>query len=236
MAKMRSSAVAKAVGADSPADFPADAPADSPAGGPAKVGRKRDPSRDEAILQAALDVLAEVGYAGMTIDLVATRAKAGKATVYRRWSSKEEMVLEAVARTRPGVLSLDDLPDTGTLRGDLLALFTPQPRREVEKRMKVMAGLASMALTHPGFDEAVNDTMVVSWAEAYRALMQRAMGRGEIAQTADIDTICEVIPSVAAYRALIRRKSFERDFLTTWIDGVVLPALLHGRAAEATGQ
>jgi AcrR family transcriptional regulator len=192
------------------------------------VGRKRDHSRDGVIVQAALDVLAEVGYAGMTVDMVAARAKAGKATVYRRWSSKEEMVLDAVARTRPGQLRLDELPDTGSLRSDLLALFAPQPREETEKRMKVMAGLASMALTHPGFDEAVNDTMVGSWAEAYRALMARAVERGEIPATADIDTVSYVIPSVAAYRSLIQHKPFERDFLTTWLDSVVLPALHHG--------
>jgi AcrR family transcriptional regulator len=197
-------------------------------GEPARLGRKRDHSRDGVILQAALDVLAEVGYAGMTIDMVAARAKAGKATVYRRWASKEELVLEAVARTRRGELPLDELPDTGTLRGDLLALLTPLPRAEAEKRMRVMAGLASMAVTHPGFDEAVNDTMVASWAMAYRALMQRAVERSEIPDTADIETVSQVIPSVAAYRTLIRRKPFERDFLTTWIDGVVLPALHHG--------
>jgi AcrR family transcriptional regulator len=197
-------------------------------GEPARLGRKRDHSRDGVILQAALDVLAEVGYAGMTIDMVAARAKAGKATVYRRWTSKEELVLEAVARTRPGEVPLDELPDTGTLRGDLLALFTPLPREEAEKRMKVMAGLASMAVTHAGFDEAVDDTMVASWARAYRALMERAVERGEIPDTADVNTVAQVIPSVAAYRTLIQRKPFQRDFLTTWIDGVVLPALHHG--------
>ncbi len=54
-----------------------------------KVGRKRDHTRDAVILDAALEVLAEVGYTGMTMDMVAVRAKAGKGTVYRRWSSKQ---------------------------------------------------------------------------------------------------------------------------------------------------
>ncbi|ROR90992.1 TetR/AcrR family transcriptional regulator [Nocardioides aurantiacus] len=198
---------------------------------PTRVGRKRDHSRDVAILEATLDVLAEVGYAGLTIDLVASRAKAGKGAVYRRWSSKEEMVLEAVARTRPGEVSKEELPDTGTLRGDLLALFKPQPREETERRMKVMAALASMVLMHPDFDAAVNDTMVASWADSYRVLMRRAAQRGEISTSADIDTIADVIPSVAAYRALIQRRAFESDFLTTWIDGVILPALMHGAVA-----
>jgi hypothetical protein len=58
--------------------------------------------------------------------------------------------------------------------------------------------------------------------------MERAVERGEIPDTADIDTVSQVIPSVAAYRTLIRRKPFDGGFLTTWIDGVVLPAMHHG--------
>ena len=62
-----------------------------------RLGRKRDHTRDPEILDVALDVLAETGYDGMTIDMVATRAKAGKATLYRRWPSKADLVLDAVA-------------------------------------------------------------------------------------------------------------------------------------------
>src|SRR3954470_17199318 len=90
---------------------------------PAKLGRKRDHTRDPEILEAALDVLAETGYDGMTIDMVAARAKAGKATVYRRWSSKAELVIDAVACMKRGDLDEANLPDTGTLRGDLVALI-----------------------------------------------------------------------------------------------------------------
>lgn len=206
-------------------------PTESAAGAqPVQLGRKRDHSRDAQILDAALQVLAEAGYAGMTIDMVAARAKAGKATVYRRWSSKEEMVLEAVSRMKRSQVDLERLPDTGTLRGDLLALFKPQSLDEAKYKMKVMAGLASMISSHAGLDEAVNDAIVAPWADAHRALMQRAADRGEIASSANIDAISQVIPSVAAFRALIQRKPFDRDFLVSWIDGVVLPALHHGSA------
>src|ERR1700712_1282335 len=90
---------------------------------PSKLGRKRDHSRDAEILQAALDVLAETGYDGMTIDMVAARAQAGKATLYRRWPSKAELVLDAVACMKQSDLHPDELPDTGTLRGDLLSMI-----------------------------------------------------------------------------------------------------------------
>ena len=71
-----------------------------------RLGRKRDHTRDPEILDAALDVLAETGYDGMTIDMVAARAKAGKATLYRRWSSKTELVLDAVACMKSSDLDL----------------------------------------------------------------------------------------------------------------------------------
>ena len=72
-----------------------------------RLGRKRDHTRDPEILDAALDVLAETGYDGMTIDMVAARAKAGKATLYRRWPSKAELVIDAVACMKQGDFTPD---------------------------------------------------------------------------------------------------------------------------------
>src|ERR1700743_3597176 len=88
-----------------------------------RVGRPMDATRDDDILNAALDILAEVGYDGMTIDMVAARARAGKATLYRRWPSKTELVIDAVACMKNKDIDFDSLPDTGTLRGDFIALM-----------------------------------------------------------------------------------------------------------------
>lgn len=203
---------------------------------PQRLGRKRDDSRDADILEAALDVLAEAGYDGMTMDMVAVRAKAGKATVYRRWRSKEELVLEAVAHMKRGQVDLDRLPDTGTLRGDLLGLFRPQSIKVAERKLKVMAGLTSMLAQHQNLAEATNSVMVEPWATAHRALMQRAVERGEISASADIATASQVIPSMAAYRALIQRRPFEKDFLVALIDGVLLPALRGGSVPAIPAQ
>ena len=68
---------------------------------PPQLGRKRDPSRDAKILEATLDVLAEVGAAGLTMDAVAARAGAGKATIYRRWTSKAELAFRGMPRSDP---------------------------------------------------------------------------------------------------------------------------------------
>jgi len=190
-----------------------------------KVGRKRDHTRDAVILDAALEVLAEVGYTGMTMDMVAVRAKAGKATVYRRWSSKAELVVDAVARMKRSLVDLDRLPDTGTLRGDLVALIKPQSIVEEEHKLKVMGGLASMLSHDPGLADAVNAAVNEPWVDAYRVLMRRAVDRSEIPDPAYFETLVHVVPSMAAYRVLIQRKPVDRDFLVSLIDGLLLPAL-----------
>ncbi len=83
-----------------------------------RAGRKRDHSRDGVILDATLAVVAEHGYDGMTIDMVAARAGSARATVYRRWATKADLVLEAVSRMSRDDVNLDQLPDTGSLRWD----------------------------------------------------------------------------------------------------------------------
>ncbi len=192
---------------------------------PTPLGRKRDHSRDAKILEATLEVLAEVGAAGLTMDLVAARAGAGKATIYRRWTSKTEMFIDAITHLKHIQVDLEALPDTGTLRGDLLGLFKPQSVAETEHRLKIMAGLASLLSQDQALVEAANAAVVHPWAEAHFALMRRAVERGEIAADADIATLSQVLPSMAAYRTLVQRKPFDQDFLVSMLDGVILPAL-----------
>jgi AcrR family transcriptional regulator len=150
---------------------------------PNRLGRRRDDTRDDDILDAALDVLAEAGYSGMTVDMVAIRAKAGKATVYRRWRSKADLVLDAVGRMKHRQVDFAHLPDTGTLRGDLLALFKPQSSAEGERKIRIMAGLASLLAQQQSLADAANAVIVEPWAQAHYALMQRALDRGEIPRT-----------------------------------------------------
>lgn len=193
---------------------------------PQKVGRKRDHTRDEKILEAAIEILSESSFDGMTMDMVATRAKAGKATMYRRWSSKAELVRDALAWMNRSHLDLDNLPDSGNLREDLLLLIRPQSIAEKEQKLRVLAGLGSF-LQHPEFGE--NDTGTAgifdSWAAANLKLMKRAAARGEISEYANMELACRVITSTSAFRSLVERKPFEKAFYAELLDGVVLPAL-----------
>lgn len=202
-----------------------------------RMGRKRDPSRSEDILDAALEVLFDVGYDGLTVDLVAARAKAGKGTLYRRWDSKEALVLEAIAHLKRTQIDAISLPDTGTLRSDLLALFKPEPAELAARKLKILGGVSSMLSRYPELGDSVNQVMAEPWTEIYGALMKRARDRGEIPASADIATLSAIVPSMAAYRALILRKPFDRKFLISMIDGVLMPALgILPKAKPPTGR
>jgi AcrR family transcriptional regulator len=199
-----------------------------------KLGRKRDHTRDPEILDAALAVLAETGYDGMTIDMVAARAKAGKATLYRRWPSKAELVIDAVACMKKNMHGGDPLPDTGTLRGDMIAMIKPHSIEDSEKKLQIMAGLMSMISRAPELADAANAAIIEPRAAINRLLMRRAIDRGEISADCDIDTIAMISPSMVTYRTLMLRKPVDREYLISLVDGVILPALGLGSSAPAT--
>lgn len=189
-----------------------------------RLGRKRDHTRDPEILEAALDVLAETGYDGMTIDMVAARARAGKATLYRRWSSKSELVLDAVACMKARDINLDALPDTGTLRGDLLAMIKPLSIRDGERKLKVIAGIASMIVRSPELAAAAQEALVEPRASVNRIFFQRAIDRGEIPADTDVERLCVISPAMVAYNVLMLGKPVDREFLVSTIDKIILPA------------
>jgi len=190
----------------------------------AKLGRKRDHTRDPEILEAAIDVLAETGFDGMTIDMVAARAKAGKATIYRRWPSKADLVLDAVVCMKAGELNLDRLPDTGTLRGDLVAMMGPRSIEDGERKLRVMAGLINMLSSSPELADAAHAAIIEPRAAVVRLLLRRAIDRGEISADCDVDTLANLVPALTAFRVLIEKKPVDTDFLISFIDGVLLPA------------
>ncbi len=201
------------------------APTGTPPDPPVRPGRKRDHTRDAALLDAALDVLADVGYDALTIDAVAARAKAGKGTVYRRWSSKHDLVLDAIERLQRTQVDAGTLPDTGSLRGDLLALFQPLGPEQTARRLAIMAGLASTAAHDDALAEAVDAAAIRPWAQAHLLFMTRAVERGEIPGDAPIQTASQILPTMAAYRSMVQRRPFTRDFLEEIVEGIVLPAL-----------
>ncbi|SDU95097.1 transcriptional repressor C-terminal [Microlunatus sagamiharensis] len=217
-----------------------------PGGAPAvkQVGRPRDGSRDVLILEEALAVLAEVGYERLTIDAVAARTGAARATIYRRWPTKAELVLDAVRRLSEGDVDPADLPDTGRLRDDLVAIVLSQSEDELQYRMKIVAGVASLALTEDRrLAQAATVASVGSWTRALEVLLQRAVDRGEYPNVSrdvapdvsgeagissgtavDVAALAQVVPLMCLARA-VTQQPISREFSLQLIDGVLIPAM-----------
>lgn len=173
-------------------------------------------------------MLAESGYDGLTIDKVAKRVGAGRATVYRRWPTKADLVLDAVRRLSETDVGLDDLPDTGRLRQDLVAMILPHSEGEQQYRMSILAGVASLSLTEePRLVEAATAASVGPWITAIEALMRRAVDRGEF-PNADVATLAQVIPMLCLARA-VAHEPITHEFSLNLIDSVLLPAMRGGR-------
>lgn len=202
---------------DSTAQLESDAPAP-------RLGRKRDHTRDPEILDAAIDVLAESGFDGMTIDMVAARAKAGKATIYRRWPSKADLVLDAVACMKAADLDPERLPDTGTLRGDLVAMIRPRSIEEGERKLRIMGGLFGLISTSPELATAVHEAILEPRLAVNRLFLRRAVDRGEISADRDIELLARVASGMAAFRMLVEQQPLDAEYLTSLIDHVILPA------------
>ena len=192
-----------------------------------RAGRKRDDSRDGVILDATLAVLAGHGYDGMTIDMVAARAGSARATVYRRWATKAELVLEAVARMSRGDVGLDQLPDTGSLRGDMTSMILPLTEDEQQVRIQAVAALLSLSTADARLFDAATGAGIGPWIEVNRVLMQRAVDRGEFPPPSDISALAELIPMMCVSRA-VQQKPITREFSLALIDGVIIPALRGG--------
>ena len=191
----------------------------------AVLGRKRDQTADARIIEAAIDILADVGFDVMTMDMVAARAKAGKATVYRRWKSKAELVRDALIGMSRTSVELDRLPDTGTLRGDLLAVLRPYSTDHEEKKFRILAGLGSFFSEHRQVSEDALAGIFEPWTAVNRALMLRAIERGELPGNADIEMACEVIVSITSHRSLRLSKSFDKTFYKSLLYNILIPAL-----------
>lgn len=190
-------------------------------------GRPRDASRDGVLLDAALEVLADVGFERLTVDAVAARARAGKATVYRRWPSKAHLVVDAVTRIGEREVDLDDLPDTGTLRGDLVGLVTPRALHTGTQQLKVMAAVASMQATvnDPELTRAASTASTRPWVRANRVLLQRALDRGEIDPAVDIDLASRLLPAMCLFRDNTEQIPLTAAYVAEVIDRLLLPAL-----------
>jgi AcrR family transcriptional regulator len=189
---------------------------------PSRVGRPRDDAREQAILDAAIDLLAEVGYEAMSIEAVAVRAKASKATIYRRWPGKAQLVAEAMRRRAEP--ALEDLPDTGSLRGDLLALVQRMFASMEGVDGGLICGLAVAVRTDAQFGRLMASHLHDQKLRAVGSIVSRAEARGEIPSGVDPMLVLQVAPGVALFHQM-NGEPLDTAFAEHLVDHILIPRL-----------
>ncbi|GHB82707.1 TetR family transcriptional regulator [Streptomyces umbrinus] len=182
------------------------------------------PEREAELYSAVLDLLREVGYDALTMDAVAARTRSSKATLYRQWGGKPELVAKAVRHNKPGG-SLSDI-DTGTLKGDLHALTLRSDDCQMEQNSALMRGLAMAIHDNPDLLKALQEHLIEPELAEFHRVLKRAVDRGEVhADNPAAEYMMHMMIGAFAARTLLDEQSPTQSFLLSYIDAVVLPAL-----------
>ncbi|HEY7947450.1 MAG TPA: TetR/AcrR family transcriptional regulator [Acidimicrobiales bacterium] len=183
------------------------------------LGRPLDASRNVALRGAALELLAEIGYDRLTIDSVAARARASKTTIYRRWSGKAELIVDALNCLKGS----DPVPDTGTLRGDLEALVHRSTDRDDQFSTQLMIGIITALARDAELREVFRTRYVEPNSAGLHQVFARAVSRGEVPSDRNLDLLASLLPALAIQHLLTFGEIPEPDFAQRVIDEVILP-------------
>ena len=176
--------------------------------------------RAREVLETALRLLGEVGYDKLTLDEVATRARASKATLYRRWSSKADLVADALSGPHDGGY----LPDTGNLHDDLHA-FVDARRAASATDVRLMCGVSTAMSTDPELNRALRQRFVEPKRAALRRILEAGRARGEVDDGVDLDLLTSVIPAIMTFWSVVEGCSPPADLAARVVDEVLLPAV-----------
>jgi AcrR family transcriptional regulator len=187
-------------------------------------------AREEQVLDATVDLLLEVGYDRLTMDSVAARAKAGKATLYRRWSSKQRLVVDAVNRSKRA--NLGPPPDTGSLRSDLVRCFAGPDALVPVEAHRLMGVVMSALQTDAEFASEFRTHFVLPRVGVMQEVYRRAGQRGELRPGADLSIIAPALAACLLQRALVLGEPITQSLVERVVDQVILPAAT-GRCATS---
>lgn len=193
----------------------------TPAEAAAALRPRVEGDREQEILDAALEVLADMGYDRLTMDAVAHRAKASKATLYRRWNSKAKLVVEALARTK----TIPAIPDTGDLRTDLLTAFCGMGGLTDHDTTATLGAVMTAVSTDPEFAAEFRTQVVGPKAAVSRTVFERARDRGEIRDDVDLDLVAPALAGIVLHQVFIFGETPDATLIERAIDQIILPAV-----------
>ncbi|CAM5525515.1 TetR/AcrR family transcriptional regulator [Streptomyces atroolivaceus] len=181
------------------------------------------PERESELYAAVLDLLGEVGYEALTMDAVAARTRSSKATLYRQWGSKAELVVKALRSNKP--VHLAEV-DTGSLRGDFLAVMARTDDCEMEKNSALMRGLSHAVHDNPDLFQALRELLIEPEITGLGSMLQRAVDRGEVRPgNPALPYVPHMMIGAFAARELVDSRPVDQAFLTDYVESVVFPAL-----------
>ena len=183
--------------------------------------RRLDGERQQAILRATYELLGEAGYQGLRVDAVAARARASKATLYRHWPTKAALVADSIRVCKSAA---EAIPDTGSLRGDLVAWFSFLCETMNGEEGPLMAGLF-MAMRHdPELAEELR-AMRSSKTPIAEAICARAEQRGELRPGYNAGLIDEIVPGQLFMHSFALGGPLDAQFIDHLVDDIILPLL-----------
>ncbi len=193
----------------------------------------RGASRERAICLAVIELVNESGYESVTMDAVAARAKASKATIYRRWSKKGDLLLDAVRRGFAA--SPAEVPDTGSLRGDLVARIAMQLGNPiiVATNTAALRGLVDAGANDPDLADKLWSQLKSAQLSAWQLILDRAHSRGELAAAVDAAVAWEIAQGQLCTRTSVDRRDIEPAYLDHIVDNVLLPVIAHAGLARS---
>ncbi len=190
-----------------------------------KRPRRRGEALDAAIFQATLAELAENGYAKLTMERVAERARASKASLYRRWPTRLQLAIEAVYHTLPDP---DSPPDTGSLRGDLIAWLRQAAEALAGPAGEALRGLLGEALSDRDGTLQIRRNSQGVGRRAMQEIARRAAARGEIHPASITPRRLEAAQAMLRSHFLFQGVPIPDHVIAEIVDEVVLPAFMAG--------
>jgi AcrR family transcriptional regulator len=191
-----------------------------------KGPRRRGEELETAILTATLAELSDVGYAALTMERVATRARTSKAALYRRWSGRVELVIEAC---RLHGLSDVDLPDTGALRTDVIALLRAMSAKMDSPLGGILRGLLAEMTRDPEFARLIRERVYTAGPAKIDVILARAVERGEVEPRILASRRATVATDLLRNQFLLFGAPVDDEIITEIVDDVYLPLVLKPR-------
>src|SRR3954452_8640283 len=178
--------------------------------------------REAEILEAALDVLGDVGYDRLTMDAVALRAKASKATLYRRWNGKVSLVIDALHHGHQH--EVREPVDTGSLREDLLNAFCGAGGLTDKPEVDTFGAILTAIARDADFADAFRREVLAPKVAATSEIFERAKARGEINDEVDIELLAPALAGIVLHRFFMLGEAPTPELITSVIDQIILPA------------